>query len=246
MAQPLMEATAEVRERIAAAARALFADRGYHSTTVDAIAEQAGIARRTFFRYFRSKDEAIFPHHDRMAQSVSYFLHSQDESPPVEAICAGARIIFLAYVEEPAVSIERYRVAHSVQALRDREIASVNIYIRMFSRYLRERFEGDPDADLHADVAASAVVAAHNQVLRAWLHSGGDYDPLPKLDAAFTWVIETFEGALGGYWFPEDEDDDGEASGDPDVSDGPGVDDADPAEGGRHRERPGEVRQGAG
>ena len=196
MAQPLMEATAEVRERIAAAARALFADRGYHSTTVDAIAEQAGIARRTFFRYFRSKDEAIFPNHERMTQSVACYLRSEADASAVEVVCAGARMIFLAYMEEPGVSIERYRVAHSVQALRNREIASVNQYIRMFSRYLRERFGDSAGAELHADVIAGAVVAAHNQVLREWLRQGGRTDPFPALDQAFDWVLARFEGSV--------------------------------------------------
>ena len=195
MAQPLMEATAEVRERIATAARALFADRGYHSTTVDAIAEQAGIARRTFFRYFRSKDEAIFPDHERMSQMVATYLAEVTDISPVAAVCAAARMIFMGYLEDPAVSVERYRVARSVQALRDREIASVSQYTRMFSRYLRTRLGDVPDAELHAGVIAGAVVAAHNQVLRKWLRSGGDHDPLPDLDAAFAWVVETFEPA---------------------------------------------------
>ena len=60
----------EVRQRIAAAGRELFAVQGYERTTVEAIAERAGIARRTFFRHFRAKDDVIFPDHDRVAQAV--------------------------------------------------------------------------------------------------------------------------------------------------------------------------------
>ncbi len=40
------------------------ATKGYEATTVDEIAARAGVARRTFFRHFRSKEEAIFPDHD--------------------------------------------------------------------------------------------------------------------------------------------------------------------------------------
>ena len=54
----------KMRRELAAAAMELFATKGYEATTVDEIAATAGVARRTFFRHFRSKEEAIFPDHD--------------------------------------------------------------------------------------------------------------------------------------------------------------------------------------
>ncbi len=57
----------DVRDRIATAARELFAAQGYERTTVEAVAERAGVSRRTFFRHFRSKDDVIFPDHERIA-----------------------------------------------------------------------------------------------------------------------------------------------------------------------------------
>lgn len=43
-------------DRISNIALALFAEHGFEETSVDQIAEAAGIARRTFFRYFPSKN----------------------------------------------------------------------------------------------------------------------------------------------------------------------------------------------
>lgn len=37
----------------------LFIERGYAETTLEMVAEEAGIARRTFFSYFKSKDEIV-------------------------------------------------------------------------------------------------------------------------------------------------------------------------------------------
>ncbi|MGE0394761.1 MAG: TetR/AcrR family transcriptional regulator, partial [Vicinamibacterales bacterium] len=54
----------ETRRRIADAGLRLFLDRGYDGTTVDAIAAEAGISRRTFFSYFKSKDEILATWHD--------------------------------------------------------------------------------------------------------------------------------------------------------------------------------------
>ncbi|GFJ86453.1 TetR family transcriptional regulator [Phytohabitans rumicis] len=64
-----------VREDLTAAAIALFLKRGYDETTVDEIAEAAGVARRTFFRYFRTKEDAVFPDHDDCLARVEAVLN---------------------------------------------------------------------------------------------------------------------------------------------------------------------------
>lgn len=183
--------------RIAAAAFELFAARGYDGTTVDAIAERAGIARRTFFRYFRSKDDVIFPDHDSLLAMVNQHLIAQTALDPIEAICGAVRLVLLSYLDDPKVALQRYRLARSVPALRERELASVQRYERTFGRYVRGRLNGTmpaAQAVLRADVVAAAVVAAHNTVLREWLQADGDYDPVPDLDAACAWVQEVFAG----------------------------------------------------
>jgi AcrR family transcriptional regulator len=194
----------DVRDRIAAAALDLFTDRGYEHTTVDAIAERAGVARRTFFRYFRSKDDVIQPDHEAISGAVRSFFVTADHLDPVTAVCAAARIVFCGYVADREVSVQRYLLARSVPALRDRESASGTRYARLFGRYLRGRYGDGPDAELRAEVTAAAVIAAHNQVLRTWLRGRGQGDPLPALDTAFTWVCATLSGwcpggaAIGG------------------------------------------------
>ena len=47
------------REELEQAAFTLFAARGFDATTVDEIAAAAGIGRRTFFRYFPSKESLL-------------------------------------------------------------------------------------------------------------------------------------------------------------------------------------------
>jgi AcrR family transcriptional regulator len=178
----------EARTRIATAARDLFAAQGYEQTTVEAIAERAGVARRTFFRHFRSKDDAIFPDHARIAQLVETHLAALSEVPPLTALASGVRMVFRSYVDDRVVSVERYRLTRSSAALRDREIASVSRYTRLFARYLRGRFGDAPGAALRAEVIAAAYVAAHNFVLREWLRAAGEGDPLPALEQVFEGV----------------------------------------------------------
>ena len=46
---------------IARAAARLFTEHGAHGTTAEAIAAAAGVAPRTFYRYFRTKEDAVAP-----------------------------------------------------------------------------------------------------------------------------------------------------------------------------------------
>lgn len=212
----------DTRARIAAAAFELFAAQGYDGTTVDAIAERAGIARRTFFRYFRSKDDVIFADHDALLASVNQNLALQSGQTPVLAICSGVRVVFRSYVSDPQVSVQRYRLTRSVDALRDRELATVRRYERAFSRYVRERLAGGPLTDsqavLRADVIAATVVAAHNAVLREWLRAGGDYDPMADLETAFAWVLQTFEPPVKPMHRQAESPDGAESGADPENS----------------------------
>ena len=52
----------QTRHSLISAAMRLFADKGYEETTVAEIAAAAGVSTKTFFNYFASKDEVLFPH----------------------------------------------------------------------------------------------------------------------------------------------------------------------------------------
>ncbi|SPE64122.1 DNA-binding transcriptional repressor AcrR [Streptomyces netropsis] len=192
-----------MRRKLAAAAMELFATKGYEATTVDEIAAAAGVARRTFFRHFRSKEEAIFPDHDdTLVRAAGVLDAAPPQENPLDTVCRGIKEVMRMYAASPAVSVERYRLTREVPALREREIASVARYERLFTRYLLGHFDegahhvGDDDP-LLAEVAASAVVTAHNHVLRRWLRGGGEGDVEAQLDHAFAIVRDTFGSGIG-------------------------------------------------
>ncbi|MGW4031497.1 TetR family transcriptional regulator [Streptomyces sp. NPDC004838] len=193
----------KMRRELAAAAMELFATKGYEATTVDEIAAAAGVARRTFFRHFRSKEEAIFPDHDDTLVRAEAVLNAAPaHEHPLDTVCQGIKEVMRMYASSPAVSVERYRLTREVPTLREREIASVARYERLFTRYLlghfdeRDHHDGNDDP-LLAEVAASAVVTAHNHVLRRWLRAGGEGDVEAQLDHAFAIVRDTFGSGIG-------------------------------------------------
>ena len=66
----------------------------------------------------------------------------------------------------------------------------------MLFRSERDHTDGNDDP-LLAEVAASAVVTAHNHVLRRWLRAGGEGDVEGQLDHAFAIVRDTFGTGIG-------------------------------------------------
>src|SRR5438046_5904956 len=62
------------RETIARAARELFAERGYHATTLPEIAEAADVSTRTIFAYFPSKEDILFSDFPSMREALEQAL----------------------------------------------------------------------------------------------------------------------------------------------------------------------------
>ena len=191
------------RDRLARAAFDLFNERGYEQTTIDDIAERAGLGRATFFRHYRSKEDVIFPDHDLLLERVRDRLRSTGHDAALAAACDAVRLVLLHYLDEGDLARRRYVLTSTVPALRDREIVSVARYQRLFREYIAERMaDGEPavsgepaesgvSAALQAELMAAAVASAHNHVLRRWLRGESD-DPVRELDAAMRQVIALF------------------------------------------------------
>ena len=180
------------RERLAVAAFALFDERGYEQTTVEDITERAGLGRTTFFRYYRSKDDVIFPDHDRLLEQIAERLRTSSHSTALAAVSDAVRLVLLHYISEGDLARRRYALTSRVPALRDREIASVARYQRQFREFIAGWMADTPEPDpLRAELMAASVVAAHNHVLRRWLRKDTD-DPVGELDAAMSQVAALF------------------------------------------------------
>ena len=187
------------RDRLARAAFALFDEQGYEQATVDDIAARAGLGRTTFFRHYRSKEDVIFPDHDRLVDQVTSRLRASGHGTALAAVADAARLVLQGYLDEGDLARRRYALTSTVPALREREIVSVARYQRVFREFLADQ-AGDPSepAQLRAELAAAAVVAAHNHVLRRWLR-GESSDPLTEFDLAAGEVAALFSRKTPGH-----------------------------------------------
>ncbi|MER7517694.1 TetR family transcriptional regulator [Streptomyces sp. NPDC126499] len=182
-----------MRDSLVAAAFQLFLERGYEQTTIDDIVRTAGVGRRSFFRYFPSKEDVVFPDHEQsLADMTAFLAASEDTDDPLERVCEATRLVMRMYAENPTFSVQRYRLTREVTGLRTYELSVVWRYEKTLGDYLRTRFADRRDGTLRANVVAAAVVAAHNHALRHWLRSGGQGDPLAEVDRALAFVRETW------------------------------------------------------
>lgn len=166
--------------RLRQAAFELFEQQGYEATTVDQIADRAGVGRSTFFRTFGSKEDVIFPEHSAVLSSVGDRLAAAgrraatDPAVVPEAAADAARIVLRHYLAEGEVARARYRLTRSIPLLRAREIAQQQQYMQEFRAALRT-WTGEPaGADLRAELMAASIVVGHNHVLRRWLRGAVD------------------------------------------------------------------------
>ena len=154
------------RHAVVAAALDLFARQGFEATSVEQIAQAAGISRSTFFRQFGGKDDVVFADHELLLDGLRSYL-SQPHENPWAAVCEASLWVFKQFTADPDLARRRYAVVRGVPALREREIVTVFRYERLFDEYLRAAL---PDLDpLDAVGFAAVVTAVHNHVLRQLL-----------------------------------------------------------------------------
>lgn len=192
------------RERLIDAAFALFAERGYEATTVDDVAERAGVGRTTFFRAFKSKEDVIFPDHEVVVGAIQDRLATATEATALVAVTEAARLVLVHYLTEGARARTRYALTRRVPALRAREISGQQRYQRTFRSFLHEWMGGTERSSLKAELMANAVVTAHNHVLRRWLRGeADDATTLRDFDRAMRYLTVLFEDQSGEREAPQ-------------------------------------------
>ncbi|WP_138733204.1 TetR/AcrR family transcriptional regulator [Modestobacter excelsi] len=72
-----------VQAELVDVAQRLFVEHGYEATTVDSITEAAGLSKRSFFRYFASKEDLVLGKYDLLGEQLQASLAARPAEEPV-------------------------------------------------------------------------------------------------------------------------------------------------------------------
>jgi mycofactocin system transcriptional regulator len=113
--RPEVTSHAEIEQ----AAFRLFAEQGFEATTVEAIADEVGVSRRTLFRYYSSKNDIPWGQFDRTLEGFRELLGSMPaELPLLDAVGRGV-VEFNRFPADASPShAERMRLILETPALR--------------------------------------------------------------------------------------------------------------------------------
>ncbi len=173
----------ETAQRITQVGLRLFLDHGYDATTLDAIAAAAGISRRTFFHYFKSKDDILLSLQSGMGEGIAAAVrNAPPDLRPLEAIRRAIIDAVAGFPSDEMIRIDRLmRSNPSVQARK--QASYVEHELALFAA-LRERWP-DPDQELSLRLTALAAIGALRLSTERFSRDGGATDLVTLLDAAF-------------------------------------------------------------
>ena len=148
------------RETIARAAHELFAERGYHVTTLPDIAEAADVSTRTIFAYFPSKEDILFSDFPLMKEALAQALAERPEG--VDALETVREFILSTVgIEKSELDEQLGRCVHNDETLRSHLRARLAQLEELIAPAIAKDI-GAPADDLRPQLVAASLTAAFN------------------------------------------------------------------------------------
>lgn len=167
MGRPVATTHAEIEN----AAFRLFAERGFAQTTMDAIAAEVGVGRRTLFRYFESKNDIPWGDFPASLASFAEILDATPtETPVAEAVHRGV-LHFNDFGDDVMDHHrERMRLILTTPALQAHSVLQYRAWRNVIANFVARRTETsvtDPLPRVVGHVSLALSLAAYEQWLGA-------------------------------------------------------------------------------
>ena len=187
---------ARARAEIADAALRLFNERGFDGVTVEEIVSAAGVSRRTFFRYFESKEDALLAEYPELNARLGDALAITGDLNAVDAIRAGLHTMADWYIEQSDAVIARSKVIREKSMnVGARNLELLSQWERNVAEAIASRVGGEA-GDLVPRAAAAMIVGAFRAALTEWVKSQCRQDLHVLIDQALDLIEHGLQPAL--------------------------------------------------
>ncbi|MCU1617097.1 MAG: putative transcriptional regulator, TetR family [Frankiales bacterium] len=191
------DARGQTRARIEQAALDLFTLQGFEQVTIDDVALAAGISRRTFFRYFATKADAVWGDFAAHVARLGRLLEATDGAQPVLAGICAAYVEVNDYADEDLPLLrERMRLILTEPALLAHSELRYAEVDRVVAEHVARLTATAPDALLPRLVATTTRAAA-TTAFEVWL-ADGRTTLTERLMEGFSQLAAGFPGLGGG------------------------------------------------
>lgn len=169
-----------VHAEITATAMRLFAENGFEATTVDQIAREAGISRRSFFHYFGSKEDLVLGDTVALGERVREALEAR---PADESAWVALREAFMV-LQAPGIQLTDElalaRLYHDAPSLRARHLEKHLRWQELLAPDVQRRLKlpASDRPDPRARALVAAALACLDIAIDAWYESDGSLDPV--------------------------------------------------------------------
>ena len=185
------------RRALFEAALRLFGERGYEATTVAEIAAAAEVSTRTFFSYFPSKEDVMFPDvKERITLGLAIVAEPEAGERPIDVLVRAGHAMSGLLGEDLAVSMrtiaDRTRLIRTVPALQAHQLRLMHDSQRRLTEALLAAYPG-LDA-LDAQVVVSVLMVAIQSALTLAIETG---QSARKTMAMIDHAVELVERGLG-------------------------------------------------
>jgi AcrR family transcriptional regulator len=184
------------REALEAAAFDLFERKGFDHTTVEEIADACDVSRRTFFRYFSSKEDAFAGDHEAKTALLTSLLAARPADEPVfESVRMVISGLCQQFGSDKEATLRRMRIAAASHDLQQLEAESYDARLDGLVDALMARGGSPADGDLRlqARLVLGAAIVIMRSVAEQWMADDGQGDLVEMVDNAFDLLIAAFQ-----------------------------------------------------
>ncbi len=176
-----------IREKILQSAEALFANKGYHETSMDDIVKESGLSKGAIYGYFESKQELFLALSDRRLASILGKIQSifSPEDSTIKKIDKAVEITFGPRIESSEeasreacrMNLELWVEAPRIESLQHRLDSRYESVHKFVADIVDEGIKkGEFRQDIDSNALASILLATIDGLSLHWATTGQDFD----------------------------------------------------------------------